>query len=64
MGVIVIVNRFVFVTVDRVRVGNHNSGGVKVGMFVLNVILNDTKVYRQNENKQKFYIFSDVFHTY
>ena len=44
------------------RVGNHNSVGIKVGMFVLNGILNDKKIYRQNENKQKIDIFPDKNH--
>jgi len=62
-GVIVFVYRLVFFTVDRVRVGNYNSAGIKVGMFVLNAVLNDKKIYRQNNNKPKFYIFLNGNHT-
>lgn len=59
----VVVGWFAFVRTKRMRMRNHYSARIKVGMFVLNAVLNDKKIYRQNNNKPKFYIFLNGNHT-
>lgn len=51
-----------FPGIEGMRMRNHEPVGIKVRMFVLNGILKDKKIYRQNKNKQKIYIFSDKNH--
>ncbi len=61
-GVIVMIDGFVAAGINRMRVGNHNPVGIKVGVLVLNRLLNDEKIHRQCQYKQQSAMFSDKCH--
>ena len=61
-GVVMVIGWFAVIRTEWVRMRYHYSVCIEMGVFVLNAVLNDKKKYRQNENKQKFYIFPDKNH--
>lgn len=62
-GVVVVIDWFAFIRTKRMRMRNYYSVCIEVGVFGLNATLHDKKIYRQKENKQKFYIFLNGYHT-
>jgi hypothetical protein len=60
--VMVAIYGFSIFFVDGVRVGYNNSVGIKMGMFIQYGILGNKKMDRNNQQKNKFYIFPDECH--
>lgn len=55
--VIVVINRLFIFVVYRMRMGYNNTVGIKMGMFVQYRILNNKKIYRQNQDIKYLNIF-------
>lgn len=54
---IVVINGFLIFVVYRMRMGYYNSVGIKMGVFVQYRILNNKKIYRQNQDIKHLNIF-------
>ena len=59
---VVMIQRFVIIVVNRMRMGNYHTVGVKVGMFVLYIRMCNIEIRRKYGQNKKSTMLTNVHH--